>query len=362
MRTGILFLASFLWMSVLCAQSQVDDIKAQIEQLRQQLQAMEAQLRKIQERATPSPPVVRLSGYIQFRYVHDTTRPIDANDLQRGAARDDFRLQSVFVNAVAQPTGRTTYWVSLNANNTQVRVADAFILWRLRRGQIQVGLFRLPLLYETLESSADRLLPEASRLTKALFPTERDVGIAYTYPLNAQMDATLGIFTGDRNSTTQQSLTSRKSGLVRLTYRVNPEFNLWVGGMFGEGRRDFSGTLANYTRTRWGAGILWQTASWNLRTEYVGGKHAGNLPTNRTVNVLGGYVLLSYAFSDTPWLLYGRYDTYDSNTATAGNTFSRYGFGAQYQLNPATRFNLTWEQSTQPTRSEQFTLQVQVRY
>ncbi|MER3403129.1 MAG: hypothetical protein C4336_02985 [Armatimonadota bacterium] len=360
MRVGILFLASLLCVGALSAQSQADDLKAQIEQLRQQLQAMEAQLRKIQERATPSPPVAHLSGFAQFRYVHDTTRPNDANE--RGAARDDFRLQSVRVDVIAQPTERTVYRVNLNANNMQVRAVDAFILWRLRRGQVQVGLFRLPLLYETLESNADRLLPDTSRLTETLFPTERDVGIAYTYPLNAQATATLGIFTGDRNSNTQQSLTARKSGLVRFTYRVNPELQLWVGGMFGEGRRDFNGTLANYTRNRWGAGVLWQTASWSLRTEYVGGKHAGNLLANRTVNVQGGYVLLHYAISNTPWLLYGRYDTFDSNTATAGNTFSRYALGAQYLLNPATRFNLTWERPTQPTCSEQLTLQVQVRY
>lgn len=372
MRRSALLLASALCFSTLFGQQSAEEMQAEIQRIRQQLQqmeslqkrleALEAQLKALQERPKVRPSVAHLSGFVQFRYTHDTTRPIDSNDFSRGGVRDDFRLRTVRLDGIAQPNEQTTYRVNLNANNTQVSVVDAFILWKLKRGQLQVGLFRLPLLYETLESNADRLTPEASRLTETLFPTERDVGIAYTYPFSKQTSATVGIFTGDRSSATQQSITSRKSGLIRLVHQATPVLNLWAGGMFGEGRRDFNGTPANYTRHRWGTGFLWETSQISLRGEYLWGKHAGNTLVRRTVPVQGGYLLMSYALVNTPWLFYGRYDIFDPDTERSGNTFDRYGLGVQYQLNPATRLNLTWEQPTHPTCSEQWTLQVQVRY
>ncbi|MCX7687289.1 MAG: OprO/OprP family phosphate-selective porin [Fimbriimonadales bacterium] len=372
MRRIVWFLASFLLWSASFAQTNPQEIEAEIQQIREQLKAMqalqerlaqlEAQLKALQQPAAARPPTVQMSGFVQFRYTHNTAQPVDANDLQRGAARENLFLRTVRVDVLARPRENLLYRVNLNANNTQVSVVDAFIQWRLQKGQVQAGLFRVPLLYETLESNADRLTPEASRLTEVLFPTERDVGVAYTYPLDRRANLTVGIFTGDRSSATQQSLTSRKSELVRFTYQASPTLNLWAGGMFGEGRTSIGGTPANYTRNRWGAGILWTTPQWGLRSEVIWGKHAGTTLTRRTVDVQGGYLLLSYALPHSDWLLYGRYDAFDSDTATPNNTFTRYGLGIQYQPEPATRFNLTWEHQMEPASNDQLTLQVQVRY
>ncbi len=359
-------------MAVGQAQPSLEEVQAEIAELEKriqeleshkaQLEALEAQLKEARP-AQPT-PVARLSGFVQFRYVHDTAVPVDANDPQRGSARDSFTLRTVRLDGVAQPRPDTLYRVNLNASERQVSVVDAFVEFRRPQGRYLLGLFRVPLLYETIESNADRLTPEASQMVSTLFPTERDVGIAYIHSLDSKTQLTLGVFTGDRSSATQQSLTSRKSLLARLHFQTANGFRAWVGGMAGEGRSAFppSNTLANYTRERFGGGILWESGSWFVRAEAIWGRHLGSSLANPTVRVNGGYLLLAYTIPNSPLLLYGKYDTFDPNTQVPSNTFCRYAIGVGYHPNPSTRFNLTYETPTQPVRSERWTLQMQVRY
>lgn len=357
------------------AQPSIQELQAEIAELRRRIQelenykarleALEAQLQQLSQAPSPPPqaPVARLSGFIQLRYIHDTALPQDAGDTVRGAARDTFRTRTVRLDGVAQPRPDTLYRVNLNAGERQAVVVDAFVELRRKHGRWTAGLFRLPLLYETLESNADRLTPDPSQMVDALFPTERDIGVAYTHYASPSTEWTLGLFSGDRGSLSQASLTSRKSLLVRLHHQFSNGLSAWVGGMTGEGRQEFApNTLVNYRRERYGAGVEWQQGTLNLRAEALWGRNAGTSASNPTVRVQGAYLLLSYAIPRSPLLIYGKYDTYDPNTATGDDTFLRYALGLRYELNPATHFNLTYQTPVAPRRSEQWTLQLQVRY
>ncbi len=370
-----LFIAASLFTCLLSAtaQTSVEEIQAEIAELKRRIQeleaykarleALEAQLQQAKQTPTAS-PMARLSGFVQFRYVHDTSLPQNANNLQQGSARDSLILRTARLDAIARPRPDTLYRVNLNANERQVSVSDAFIELRRPEGRYQIGLFRVPLLYETLESNADRLTPDASEMVNTLFPTERDVGIAFTRPLNEKTELTVGVFTGDRGSVSQRSLTSRKSLLTRFRFQPSKGFEGWLGAIVGEGRRTYppDNTPANYSRERYGGGFLWQTNNWFARGEVLWGRDGSNSLVEPTANVQGGYLLVGYRVPDSPWLLFGKYDTYDPNTKVSGDVFTRYAIGAQYGLNASTRLNFTYETPISPTRSEQWTLQFQVRY
>jgi hypothetical protein len=260
------------------------------------------------------------------------------------------------------------YRLQVDAAETDVALRDAYL--ELRTGDVffTFGHFKVPLLEEVLESSAVRWTPERARVSTALFPGERDRGIAYTLSKQGLPEITLGLFSGTRSRETQDSLTSRKSWLVRIVQPLDKEGKLgriWVGRMDGIGRRNFGTEAApnilNFDRERTAVGLLLTPISGlTLRAEWVDGKDAGTA-ANPTVKVRGWYALLGYKLPDQPITIYAKHDQYDPDRGTPFNTFRRNALGIQYDLNKMTRLNLTWEKEKSPSATR-WTFQTQVRY
>jgi len=350
----------------------VEALQAEIARLKEQLAKLEAQLAELQkqqkaaEKVTQRFEPITLHGYIQMRYERDSSQPTDVNDLARGRAKENFRLRRVRLDVRGTPLKGVLYRLQVDAAETDVALRDAYL--ELRTGDVffTFGHFKVPLLEEVLESSAVRWTPERARVSTALFPGERDRGIAYTLRKQGLPEITLGLFSGTRSSQTQDSLTSRKSWLIRIVQPLDKEGKLgriWVGRMDGVGRRDFGAPLgiANFDRERTVVGLLLTPISGlTLRAEWVDGKDAGTA-ANPTVKVRGWYALLGYKLPDQPITIYAKHDQYDPNRNVAGNTFRRNALGIQYDLNKMTRLNLTWEKEKNPSATR-WTFQTQVRY
>jgi hypothetical protein len=355
----------------------VEALQAEIARLKEQLAKLEAQLAELQkqqkaaEKVTQRFEPITLHGYIQMRYERDSSQPTDVNDLARGRAKENFRLRRVRLDVRGTPLKGVLYRLQVDAAETDVALRDAYL--ELRTGDVffTFGHFKVPLLEEVLESSAVRWTPERARVSTALFPGERDRGIAYTLRKRGLPEITLGLFSGTRSSQTQDSLTSRKSWLIRIVQPLDKEGKLgriWVGRMDGVGRRDFGAPLgiANFDRERTVVGLLLTPISGlTLRAEWVDGKDAGTA-ANPTVKVRGWYALLGYKLPDQPITIYAKHDQYDPNRDVADNTFRRNALGIQYDLNKVTRLNLTWERDNDPARAVRratfWTFQTQVRY
>jgi hypothetical protein len=350
----------------------VEALQAEIARLKEQLAKLEAQLAELQkqqkaaEKVTQRFEPITLRGYIQMRYERDSSRPTDENNLARGRAKENFRLRRVRLDVRGTPLKGVLYRLQVDAAETDVALRDAYL--ELRTGDVffTFGHFKVPLLEEVLESSAVRWTPERARVSTALFPGERDRGIAYTLRKQGLPEITLGLFSGTRSTETQDSLTSRKSWLVRIVQPLDKEGKLgriWVGRMDGVGRRDFGAPLgiANFDRERTVVGLLLTPISGlTLRAEWVDGKDAGTA-ANPTVKVRGWYALLGYKLPDQPITIYAKHDQYDPNRDVVGNTFRRNALGVQYDLNKMTRLNLTWEKEKNPSATR-WTFQTQVRY
>ena len=350
----------------------VEALQAEIARLKEQLAKLEAQLSELQKQQKAAEKVthrfepITLRGYIQMRYERDNSRPTDETNLTTGRAKDNFRLRRVRFDVRGTPLKGILYRLQVDAAETDVALRDAYLELRAGDGFFTFGHFKVPLLEEVLESSSVRLTPERARVSTALFPGERDRGITYTLRKQGLPEITLGLFSGTRSSQTQDSLTSRKSWLIRIVQPLDKESKLgriWVGRIDGVGRRDFGAPLgiANFDRERTVIGLLLTPISGlTLRAEWVDGKDAGNA-SNPTVKVRGWYALLGYKLPDQPITIYAKHDQYDPNRGVAGNTFRRNALGIQYDLNKMTRLNLTWEREKNPSATR-WTLQTQVSY
>ena len=350
----------------------VEALQAEIARLKEQLSKLEAQLAELQkqqkatEKVTQRFEPITLRGYIQMRYERDSSQPTDVNDLARGRAKENFRLRRIRLDVRGTALKGVLYRLQVDSAETNVALRDAYL--ELRTGDVffTFGHFKVPLLEEVLESSAVRWTPERARVSTALFPGERDRGIAYTLRKRGLPEITLGLFSGTRSTETQDSLTSRKSWLVRIVQPLDKEGKLgriWVGRMDGVGRRNFGAPLgiANFDRERTAVGLLLTPISGlTLRAEWVDGKDAGTA-ANPTVKVRGWYALLGYKLPDQPITIYAKHDQYDPNRDVAGNTFRRNALGIQYDLNKVTKLNLTWEKEKNPSATR-WTFQTQVSY
>jgi len=355
----------------------VEALQAEIARLKEQLAKLEAQLAELQkqqkaaEKVTQRFEPITLHGYIQMRYERDSSRPTDESNLTTGRAKENFRLRRVRLDVRGTPLKGVLYRLQVDAAETDVALRDAYLELRAGDGFFTFGHFKVPLLEEVLESSSVRWTPERARVSTALFPGERDRGIAYTLRKQGLPEITLGLFSGTRSTETQDSLTSRKSWLIRIVQPLDKEGKLgriWVGRMDGVGRKDFGAPLgiANFARERTVVGLLLTPISGlTLRAEWVDGKDAGTA-ANPTVKVRGWYALLGYKLPDQPITIYAKHDQYDPNRDVAGDTFRRNALGIQYDLNKMTRLNLTWERDNDPTRAVRratfWTFQTQLRY
>jgi hypothetical protein len=348
----------------------LEALQAEIARLKERLAQLEAQLAEVQkqqkatENLTQRLQPLTVHGYIQMRYVRDTTQPTDANDLARGSARDTFRLRRVRLDVRGEPLRGVLYRLQLDAAETNTQIKDAYLELKAGDGTFTFGHFKVPLLEEVLESSSARLTPERARVSTELFPGERDRGIAYAWRKKGLPEITAGFFSGTRSTETQDSLTSRKSWLVRLVQPIGNKARLWLGRMDGVGRRNFGTNqnplLLDFDRERNIVGFLWTpTPSWTMRGEWVKGKDFGNA-ADPTVDVWGWYLLLGYRLPHSP-TIYAKHDQYDPNRDVRFNTFRRNALGVQYDLNKMTRLNLTWEREKNPNATR-WTFQTQLRY
>ncbi|MGQ9729554.1 MAG: porin [Candidatus Fervidibacter sp.] len=350
--------------------SSVEALQAEISRLKEQLAKLEAQLAEVQkqqksiQQVTKKVEPLRFGGYIQMRYERDSSRATDSTDLKK-AAKENFKLSRTRFDLRATPFKGGLLRLQIDTAGTEILLKDAYLELPLGDGKVVFGHFKVPLLEEVLESSSVRWTPERAKVSTALFPDGRDRGVAYTWSKKGMPEVTVGLFSGTRTEKTQDSLTSRKSWLVRVVQPLDKEGKLgkvWVGRMDGIGRKDFGGNqILNFDRERTVAGLLLTPISGlTLRGEWVDGKDAGTA-TTPTLKVRGWYALLGYKLPGQPLTLYAKHDQYDPDRKKKGDTFSRNALGIQYDLNAATRLNLTWEKQKRPDATI-WTFQTQLKY
>jgi hypothetical protein len=199
-----------------------------------------------------SPPLVKLSGYIQGRETYqDNVGLVGTINRARltaaGAVAGNvtWRVQGEFRTGNAG-TGRAS-----------VSLADGYVRWTHNALGVQLGQFKTPFTWEyvtslTLVETADR-----SMVVDSLAP-KRDIGLMADYAIGGRATISAGIFNGEGQNVTANT-DSSALGVARVTYRPIPYLVLGANAA-----RYFADS------TRYGVDASVESPWIILRGEYIG--------------------------------------------------------------------------------------------
>lgn len=207
----------------------------------------------------------------------------------------------------------TTVLKDTSINQASRILQDAFItLSYLKRVNINVGQFKVPLSLEGLQSSGqldtERALFASDRARGGNYGDVRDVGVMLYGPLSKEVDYQIGVFNGSGESQNDLDKNDQKAVAGRLV--VRPPFirglQLGGSGVWGNGQR-----ADRPRRDRLGAESLFVRGPMTLKGELMTG-------SDGAVHRRGYYGHFGYQF-DPKFQGIFRVDTWDPDIARENN-------------------------------------------
>jgi hypothetical protein len=184
--------------------------------------------------------------------------------------------------------------------------------------------------FEIAYSSSNRLPFERSYAASKLFPGEQGTGVYFvSSPTNShQPELVIGYGDGLRKWQDDE----QSAALARVQWQLP---NKGVAG-FSYLAGDRTRNSECYDQNVWGAHVRWP-ANHGLvfQGEYYDGEMLG-------ADVDGWYGQLEYAFPNSSWTGYYRYDTYNDGDPSH-DKYQRNTLGAMYQLDKNQRVSVQWE-------------------
>ncbi len=327
---------------------------------------------------------IKVSGYVQAQwesYGKDLVKTNDANNnfyIRR--ARIKFTYEALDgVKFVIQPDFIT--------GNLSLKDAYAVVnIPKLKDFTLWAGQFARPD-YEVEYSSSQREVLERSRVIRAIYPGEREIGVKLEYlgskiPLKFQLMAMNGNFTGSQ----AKDYDSKKDLMGRLVYSIKiPSagigIDLGANGYYGGNRIKYNtfvsnldGTLdstsfkaGDYLDKKWIGGEIQIYADilggLAIKGEYVAGVNSASSATNQDSkakladmrkdptklrNFSGYYIYLIKNIGSKNQFV-AKYDYYDPNTKLSGDAaknelfYKTLTLAWQYYLNDNIRLSLNYE-------------------
>ena len=324
------------------------------------------------ETAIKESKMIKLSGYLQFRYEFNDLGPVTdgaaatttlgtlATSVNGGKGRSVFYLQHGRLNINAKPFDATECVLQFFVSKATIGYKDAYLKiaepWSGLGLALTAGQMTWPFGIELERSSLVRELPENSRVTGALFPGDRDRGLKFSAGPMAGLTVDLGIYNGISTNNKYFSWddpTRQKDFTARAKYCIKP-LALFVSYYDGQCYlpaetiiKNSSGHLVTtsiteryYYKGRIGAGVeahyaLLKTGETVLLAEAVSGRELNN-------NVLGGYLMLVQSLGARVNIA-ARIDTYDRDNLDLYMQDWTTGFGVNYQWNKAVRITLAYD-------------------
>jgi phosphate-selective porin len=355
--------------SSLCGFSQVN-----VDSLKEQISTHEGKINALDERLLVAEgdlgklTKIKVSGYIQaqFEQYQKGTDPMNTFFIRR--ARVKFTYQATDgIKFVLQP--------DFSTGNLSLKDAYAVAnIPKLKGLSLWAGQFNRPD-YEVEYSSSQREVLERSRVIRAIYPGEREIGAKLEYtpeaiPLKLQLAVLNGNFTGKE----AKDVDKKKDLMARATYSFNfPKagigMDLGVHGYYGslisgtnfisdyKARIDSTDSnKGSYYDKQWLGGEMQLyfdlLGGMSLKGEYIQGKNAtaGDSKANpfKTRNFMGYYVYLIKNIGKRNQFVV-RYDYYDPNTKLTGDDAARelnyktLTLAWQYYLNDNIRITLNYE-------------------
>jgi phosphate-selective porin len=316
---------------------------------------------------------IKVSGYVQAQWdsyqsdLYKTNEPGNTFYIRR--ARVKFTYEATDgVKFVLQP--------DFSTGNFALKDAYAVLnIPKLKGWQLWAGQFNRPD-YEVEYSSGSREIVERSRVVKAIYPGEREVGAKLEYsgtnvPVLFQLAALNGNFTGSQ----QKDADSKKDIMARFVYMaklpsaglgIDFGVNGYFGGVRAKSNKYVSETsgivdsinVGDYLKKQWFGGevriysdLLGGTS---IKAEYIAGTNSSASTTavktdpNKIRNFSGYYIYLIKNIGNKNQFV-ARYDFYDPNTKLSGDNaksdfyYKSWNLAWQYYLNDNIRISLNYD-------------------
>jgi phosphate-selective porin len=333
---------------------------------------------------------IKVSGYIQAEYRNYQSALVKTNDpystflIRR--ARIKFTYEALDgVKFVLQP--------DFSTGNLALKDAYAVVnIPKLKAWSVWAGQMNRPN-YEVEYSSSQREVMERSKVIRAIYPGEREVGVKLEYiginiPLKFQLMALNGNFTGAQPI----DVDTKKDLMARLVYSVKlPSagvgIDFGVNGYYGGTKiktNPFISTvnpliidsvaIGSYLDKHWVGGEMQVFADvlggLAIKAEYMGGvNNSASLTAltgtiaqkladpNKVRNFSGYYVYLIKNIGNKNQFV-ARYDYYDPNTKTSGDGssttelyYKTWALAWQYYMNDNIRLSLQYEMPKNETNT-----------
>jgi hypothetical protein len=307
------------------------EIKDRVDGIEERLSTAESDLAGLKK--------IKISGYIQAQF--DKYEQAGANP------QSTFYLRRVRLKTTYEAADGIKFVIQPDFVVNAVTLKDAYVVVNdpfFNTFQLWAGQFNRPN-YEVEYSSSQREVPERSRLIRALYPGEREVGMKLeanpsSIPLKVQFALLNGDFTGSQN----KDIDNFKDIMARATYSLNmPESGLgldfgahaYIGNVKAISKKvrnsDYS-SVDSSLNIGDGIGKTWFGGEFQLFYDLLGGMSikgeyiTGNNATAATdANSLAqkkdfsGYYLYLIKNIGASNQIALRYENYDPNTKLSGD-------------------------------------------
>jgi hypothetical protein len=378
----------------------IDRHEGKINALDERVLVNEADLSKLNK--------IKISGYVQAQWESYGKDLVKAND-----PNNNFYIRRARIKFTYEALDGVKFVIQPDFSTGNLSLKDAYAVVnipKLKDFTLWAGQFNRPD-YEVEYSSSQREVLERSRVIRAIYPGEREIGVKLEYigstiPLKFQLMALNGNFTGAQ----AKDYDSKKDLMGRFVYSFKlPDAGLGIdlgaNGYYGGNRIKYNTFVSNldgkldstsfragdYLDKNWVGGEIQIFADvlggLAIKGEYITGVNSASSTTNQDSKAkladmrkdptklrdFSGYYIYLIKNVGSKNQFVAKYDYYDPNTKLSGDAaknelyYKTLTLAWQYYLNDNIRLSLNYEMpdnetnTTNPTNLKDNTLGIRIQ-
>ena len=271
--------------------------------------------------AVPNP--VKVSGYLQTRYVND----------QAASYRSDFMVRRARVKLSGSITEDVSVNVSFDVAMSTL-LKDTYVQWAKGPSRFALGQQKVPFGFEIPQSDADRLSLERDKVF-SIFPSTYDRGVVFNYtPSRPGIPVT---FTAAALNGNGEASDNNNAKNLAFRAQAKPKWG-------GIGASYYTGNFATTppappvttAAVRTGFDFQYDRQPVGWHGEFVGGRASGK-------SIQGWYLEGIYSVPKKPGVVFVRQSAFDPNTDLASDDYRRTLIGYVLHLDSDDATRLTFQ-------------------
>lgn len=294
--------------------------------------------------ASAAPGQLKVSGYLQSRYVND----------QAQSPASDFLVRRARIKLSSDVTEDVSFVLSFDVA-MKTLLKDTSVQWAKGPWRTALGQKKVPFGYEIPQGDEQRLILERDKVFE-IFPSTYDRGAFLTYtPSGPGVPLTFTIAVLNGNGENSDNNDHKN---LALRVQAKQRWGAAAASYYTGDYRDAAGTTTAAVRS--GVDFQYDELPVSIHGEFVGGRAKG-------AGIQGWYLEAMHTLSRTPGIVFLRQSAFDPNTDVANDEYKRTLIGYSYHFDQKQNARLTVQygfvnDKATAGRDNAFGLQFQVKY